>query len=160
MYHWVNKSKEEKAMSHHLNVRASIPPKVCPGNFRQVIKRINAKRNQQARNTRRCAALLLILSILILSVPPVVAGELAKETAVRSIKLISSAQEKVDWLRSLLRWRGGAPQQNKGMPQAPVNPPPVRPQRSRSKAEHEARASSIRLNTSDDVLLQSRERML
>ena len=84
VHHWVSKSREEKAMFHHLNVRASIPAKVCHGNFRRVVKEINAKRNQLARNTRRCAAVLLILSVLILSVPPVVAAELAREAAALS----------------------------------------------------------------------------
>jgi hypothetical protein len=145
-------------MSRHLNVRASISAKVGHGNFRRVVKEINAKRNQLARTTRRCTALLLIFAIFILSVPSVVATELAKEATALSTNTANGTESRVSgWLNSLRHRSPNVPQQNKGMPPLPPRSPGISPPPPPSKADLEARVARLALNLDGDLNLLSGE---
>jgi len=130
-------------------------------NFSHVVSKFNRERHQLMKNARRCAAPALIFAILLFSVPPVIAAIVAREVAAHLLSAVSDTKSQLaGWINSAHSRISSSPQQNKGMPATPVNPPPVGPQRQRSRVEHEARVASLRLNTGTDVLLKSRQRIL
>lgn len=109
---------------------------------------------------RRLTALALMATMIIATAPATLAANGIKDAAGSLMTAVEVARTRATRLAAEVRQLNAGPNgQNRGMPPAPVNPAPVTPERTRSKAEREARASQIKLNTSQDVQLQSRERI-
>jgi RHS repeat-associated protein len=124
--------------------------------FELVRKTLNRKR--PARVIRRSTALLLLASLVVCSLPTAVAATAVRSGIVLSTNLASRTEEGLKtWIGSLKPFRRS---QRRGMPEAPVNSPGVKPAPPLSKEDKEARVASIQMNTAEDVVLESRQPML
>jgi RHS repeat-associated protein len=117
----------------------------------------NRPRLRLSKPATRMVTFVLLAAMLTLSVPgPVLASGL-RSGAIRSADLVRA---EVQLARAVgLLW-SQARGQSRGMPRPPGHAPGVKPQAPPSKANREARVNSIRLNTSDKLVLESRQATL
>ena len=123
--------------------------------FLSVVACNNFVRSHLKRHTvRPLVSVSLMILVFAGSIPPAIASSLAREAVTRSSSALESAAMSVgSWLRSL---RGN----KSGTQQGPPTSRGVKPRPPESKADREARATSLQINPSGDVVLQSRQPML
>jgi RHS repeat-associated protein len=104
-------------------------------------------------STRALVSIALMILLFAGSIPPAIASSLAREAVTRSSNALESAGMSLSgWLRSFKGNKSGA--------QGPPNSRGVKPGAAESKTDREARAASLQMNPSDNVVLQSRQPML
>jgi RHS repeat-associated protein len=141
-------------------------------------KTSGANLHKHAVAGRRVVSVALMILLWIGSVPPAMAGLLAREALSQAREgaaaMFQAASDHLSlrrmnglhllaWPGSLAALRAGASQesgQNRGMPTTPTSAPAVRPQRSETKAARESKVASILINPDREVILQSREPMV
>ncbi len=128
------------------------------GDFRSRLFRRSfiSLRRRIRRPLSRITTIVLIICFLSSSTPadPRLIRDLAIGTSARFYGL-------VDGLLGRLRRKPFTQNAtNQGMPQSPLNAPPVNPERPRSRVELEARVASLQVTPGTVITLESRQRML